>query len=215
MNKFITSITLSFIPTFLYANPIQMDVSVDTIQAPSAYRSTKITENRLDSINVYKLAKSAYKLRINKMLSNELIYSFNHDHGKLKGSLLNIIEHCSKIYNLDKELIAAVIMTESGFNHQALSKAGAQGLMQLMPETASYLQVKDPYDPLENIMAGSRYLKEQINKFKSLELSLAAYNAGPNNVIKYKGIPPFAETQGFVQKVFNYYQIYQKQGISF
>ena len=96
---------------------------------------------------------------------------------------------------------------ESGAMNKAVSEKGAQGLMQLMPKTALDLGVKDPFNPKENIHAGTLYLKKQIDRFEgNLSLALAAYNAGPYNVITYKGVPPFKETISFVNKVLNYYQ---------
>lgn len=108
-------------------------------------------------------------------------------------------------YGLDPFLIASVIKVESGFNPKAGSGAGARGLMQLMPATAQGLGVTDVFDPAQNINAGSKYLSQQIKAFGSIELGLAAYNAGPGNVRKYGGIPPFNETQSYVKKVMYYY----------
>lgn len=111
-------------------------------------------------------------------------------------------------YQISASLIKAVITEESCFNNKALSPVGAQGLMQLMPETAAWLKVKDPHDPEQNLRAGVRYLASLHKQFDSLELVLAAYNAGPGNVRKYKGVPPFAETQAYVQKVQAHYRRY-------
>ena len=112
-------------------------------------------------------------------------------------------------YDINAQLIKAVITEESCFNNKALSKVGAQGLMQLMPDTASWLKVNDPHDPAQNLRAGVRYLAALHKEFESLELALAAYNAGPGNVRRYKGVPPFAETQAYISKVQANYRRYK------
>lgn len=104
-------------------------------------------------------------------------------------------------FDVDPQLVAAVITHESSGNPRAVSRAGAKGLMQLMPSTAAGLGVKDPFDPEENIRAGTWYLKTLLNRFGDVRLALAAYNAGPNAVRKYKGVPPYDETRRYVQKI--------------
>ncbi len=122
----------------------------------------------------------------------------------------SIIEQASDTFGIDLSLIKAVINAESGFDHKATSSKGAQGLMQLMPKTASDMEVKDPYKPEENIFGGVRYLSDLLVRYNNnMELALAAYNAGPENVEAYNGIPPFPETETFIKRVLDYYGRYK------
>ncbi len=106
-------------------------------------------------------------------------------------------------------MIRAIIKQESSFQPFALSTSGAMGLMQLMPETAKWLSVTDPYNIEQNITGGTRYFSDQLEAFgDDYRLALAAYNAGPNTVKKYNGIPPISQTQNFVKKVLEYYNLY-------
>jgi len=113
-----------------------------------------------------------------------------------------LIQEAALRFALAPALIRAVIRTESAFNASAVSSAGAQGLMQLMPELANEMGVTDPFDPRENIMAGSQYLSALLTDYAGdVELALASYNAGPGAVEHYGGIPPFEETQRYVRTV--------------
>ncbi|CAG9000973.1 MAG: Membrane-bound lytic murein transglycosylase F [Candidatus Celerinatantimonas neptuna] len=118
-----------------------------------------------------------------------------------KHPFARLIKQASKRYKIPVQLLKAVIAVESSYRHKAVSKAGAMGLMQLMPKTARRFSVKNPFDPAANIDAGSRYLRLLINQFQSVQLALAAYNAGENAVKRYNGIPPYQETQHYVKKV--------------
>ncbi|MCS7165796.1 MAG: lytic transglycosylase domain-containing protein [Candidatus Calescibacterium sp.] len=131
--------------------------------------------------------------------------------GGIEDKYDSIICEASQKYNIDPNLIKAVIKKESNFNPKAQSEAGAKGLMQITDITAKHLRVKNPFDPKQNIMGGAKYLAQLLDQFNNdLELAIAAYNAGPGNVKKYGGIPPFKETQHYVQKVLEFYENYKK-----
>jgi soluble lytic murein transglycosylase-like protein len=117
------------------------------------------------------------------------------------GEWKRIIRKAARIHGLPEGLIASVIQTESAFQASAESPKGAQGAMQIMPQTQQELGLTDPFDPEANVLAGCAYLRRQLDRFGSLELALAAYNAGPANVKKYGGIPPFPETRDYVARV--------------
>ena len=121
-----------------------------------------------------------------------------------------IITQASQRFNVDPSLVKALIKAESDFDNRAVSHKGAQGLMQLMPETANAMEVANPFSPEENIFGGTRYFSLLLDRFKNDKvLALAAYNAGPEAVETYGGIPPFPETKSFVAKVLDYYERYK------
>lgn len=120
-----------------------------------------------------------------------------------------IINKVSDQFKIDKNIIKAVILAESAGNEKAVSKANAKGLMQLMDKTASEMGVSNSFDPEENIYGGAKYLTGLLRQYNgNLELSLAAYNAGPGNVQKYSGIPPFEETNSYIKRVIGYYNYF-------
>jgi len=123
-----------------------------------------------------------------------------------------IIKEASNRYGLSFSLLKAMIRVESNFNTNAVSHKGALGLMQVMPNNLESLDIGDPFDPKQNIMGGARYFKAMIDRFDGkLPLALAAYNAGPNMVEKYKDIPPIEETQNYVKKVMEFFYLYRKR----
>jgi soluble lytic murein transglycosylase-like protein len=136
------------------------------------------------------------------------IVAFKLDHRSVEEVNVIVSDLCSK-YGVDKKLVMAVIDVESGFNSAAVSSAGAQGLMQIMPETGRDFDLADPFDPSENIDVGIRYLRYLLETFPDRRLAVAAYNAGPSAVKKYGGIPPYAETQNYVKKVWARLQSYE------
>jgi len=122
-----------------------------------------------------------------------------------------IIQEANR-HEIDPALVKAIIMAESGYNPNAISKKGAKGLMQLMPSTAQALGVEDAFNPEQNISGGVRYFKQLVNRFDGdVKLALAAYNAGSRKVRHYQGIPPYKSTHYYIEKVFKYYELYKDQ----
>ncbi|MEM6895963.1 MAG: lytic transglycosylase domain-containing protein [Pseudomonadota bacterium] len=120
--------------------------------------------------------------------------------GRYNGPYLALARQAARQNGIPEDLFLRLVQQESGWNSSAVSPKGAMGLAQLMPATARYLRV-DPNDPRQNLMGGARYLREQYNRFRSWRLALAAYNAGPEAVERFGGIPPYKETQNYVRVI--------------
>ena len=126
----------------------------------------------------------------------------------------DIIAEAAARYDLDPDLIRAVMRAESAFNPMVVSPAGAQGLMQLMPDLAAELGVQDPFDPRDNIMGGARYLRWLLDRNRgNIPMTLAGYNAGPTAVSRYRKIPPFRETQNYVKRITGFLADAKKESI--
>ena len=144
---------------------------------------------------------------INKLTANVTTVTFSHFLDNVSKSLMKknlepIIYLAAQEHNVDPKLIKAIIEKESGFNPNAVSGSGALGLMQLMPDTARETGVKDPLNPMDNIRGGTKYIASLLNRYHgNVALALSAYNAGPGNVDRYKGVPPFRETRNYVKEV--------------
>ncbi len=152
------------------------------------------TSNQPTTSEVSKTVQSAFDKILEQETSNQTkTYSLD-----------SIFKEASEKYGVSIDLLKAVAYNESGFDPNATSHCGAMGIMQLMPGTAEGLGVKDAYDPYQNIMGGAKYLSQLSKMFEgNMKLTVAAYNAGPGNVQKYDGVPPFEETQNYVKKVMN------------
>jgi len=121
------------------------------------------------------------------------------------------IKEASGIHGVSFPLLKAIMKAESDFNPKAVSKKGAKGLMQIMPSNFKALGIKDPFNPRENVMGGALYLRQMLDRFNGrIHLALAAYNAGPDRVVRSGGIPPIRETEDYVKRVMEYYRMFRK-----
>lgn len=174
-----------------------------TVTETSVLDRKKGHEFLIESMDVSRLSPSARLLAMPRPMITPELAEAMHDGRSYTApeEWKRIIRKAAEAYRLPESLIAAVIRTESAFQAHAVSPKGARGAMQIMPETQKELGLNDPYDAEANVMAGSAYLRRQLDRFGSLDLALAAYNAGPANVVKYGGVPPFPETQEYLKQV--------------
>lgn len=207
-------------------------VRLRTAEAAAPFQDTGPREERLlDDMDVYALSPHARLLALPRMVSPDLARRIGSGRAAFPGPAdweamtarfngtdaavaapgsvprvwEGVIRRAAAQYALPPALVAAVIRVESGFDPASVSPKGARGLMQLMPGTQGELGIADPLDPEANVRGGCAYLRRQLDRFGALNLALAAYNAGPGAVIRYKGMPPYPETRAYVSKVLEYY----------
>jgi soluble lytic murein transglycosylase-like protein len=183
------------------------------LSAPSSAGIYRYVDERgvIHFTNCPRDSKFKLYLRESKDDVGEEIRTLSLHYTKDSNNYDSLISELSQKYQVDSALIKAIIRAESGFNPSAISRKGAKGLMQLMPETAFRMNVSNVFNPKENIEGGVRYFKYLLSLFNNdLRLSLAAYNAGENLVAELRTIPPYRETVDYVRKVLNFYQSYTK-----
>ena len=176
---------------------VNKDSAISENTKPSENTSSKDTTTNTDITE---------NITQNSTVNNSVSNVYNSGVLKCSDELNRYFQEAAETYGIDVKLLKSIAYAESNFNPNCTSKSGAMGVMQLMPSTAKTLSVSNAYNARENIMGGAKYISKQLKDFDgNISLALAAYNAGPGNVKKYNGIPPFEETQNYVKKVLNCY----------
>jgi len=155
-------------------------------------------------------ASGKYRLFIREKPSNHASLFTGRGRGAARNSRYDShIREAAERHGVDFPLLKAIIKVESDFDSRAVSDKGAVGLMQIMPENFGHLNLRNPFDPAENIMAGTLFFRRLLDRFGELKLALAAYNSGPDRVERYRCVPPIPETEDYVQKVMKYYTYFK------
>jgi soluble lytic murein transglycosylase-like protein len=186
-------------------------IHLSNVPADHRYRKYVLGKNGGTGKGILILARRESKRAHIPGMSQQAAYTLGTRRGgaaKSPSAYDQLIARAAQRHGLPPALVKAVVKAESNFQPHALSHKGAQGLMQLMPGTAEDLGVDDPFRPEENVAGGTRYLRAMYDRFGDWEHALAAYNAGPGTVDRFGGIPPYAETQQYVERVLHYYRRY-------
>ena len=206
MNKKI-NIQILFVEVIRFFFIFIMILGVSLVSIHNENKDDHMTDNTID------ISQNADFRSLTGKHSTKSFYDLRSKFRRKKERLFHpIILQVASRHDIDPALVKAIIMAESGYNPNAVSKRGAKGLMQLMPSTAEALGVEDAFNPEQNISGGVRYFKLLVNRFDGdVKLALAAYNAGSKIVRHYQGVPPFKSTHYYIEKVFRYYELYKGQ----
>ena len=191
---------LVFVLAFFFATP----ASAETAVLRNGQRLHITGYERAGEFIHLQVAGGRVQLRSEDLISiePEEYFPLRASEAPSDAPIAELIRAAAQKHGVDEDLISSVITAESAFNPRAVSRKSARGLMQLMPATAALLEVTDAFDPAQNVDGGTRYLKLLLEKYgQDLTLALAAYNAGPDRVAQYRGVPPFAETRAYVRRV--------------
>ena len=206
MNKKI-NIQILFVEVIRFFFIFIMILGVSLVSIHNENKDAHMNDNTID------ISQNADFRSLTGKHSTKSFYDLRSKFRRKKERLFHpIILQVASRHDIDPALVKAIIMAESGYNPNAVSKRGAKGLMQLMPSTAEALGVEDAFNPEQNISGGVRYFKLLVNRFDGdVKLALAAYNAGSKIVRHYQGVPPFKSTHYYIEKVFRYYELYKGQ----